>query len=291
MSLAQDDEREAALAGDVSLLLGECVGECFGTFVLMTLGCGVGCTAALARVPYSLGQVGVAWGMAVTLAISVSARFSEAHLNPAVTLALYLRRAIGHRRALAYVLAQLAGALGASLLLCLAYLPQLRAAGGLLPFQLGPTALVASPWALFAHEAWGSGLLVLLVFSIADGPLKPPLVGVAVAALISVVGPLSGAGFNPARDLGPRIGAALLRATLVPELAGGRFDACAPFVLGPLAGGALAAVATSWLDRLRGRIDAAKAAAAARSMRAQDVAGATAIDVEPGAHLASAVYD
>jgi glycerol uptake facilitator protein len=260
MSLPPDDEREAAVAqGDVSLLLNECVGECFGTFVLMTLGCGVGCTAGLAGVPYSLGQVAVVWGMAVTLAISVASRFSEAHLNPAVTLALYLRRAIGPRRALSFVVAQLVGSLVGSLVLCLAYLPQLSAAGGLLPFQLGPTALATSPWMLFAHEAWGSGLLLLLVFSIADGPFKPPLVGAAVATLISVVGPLSGAGFNPARDLGPRISAALLRATLVPKLAGGCFDACVPFILGPLVGGALAAAAASWLDRLRRRTAAAKA--------------------------------
>jgi glycerol uptake facilitator protein len=258
------------------------VGECFGTFVLMTLGCGVGCTG-LAGVSYSSAQAAVVWGMAVTLAISVASRFSEAHLNPAVTFALYLRRAIGARRALLYVCAQLTGALLASIVLCMAYSPQLSAAGGLLPFQLGPTALATSPWMLFAHEAWGSTLLLLLIFSIADGPFKPPLVGVALAALISVEGPLSGAGLNPARDLGPRISAALLRATLAPELAGGRFDACVPFVFGPLAGGVLAAAAASWLDRLRRRIDAAKAMMHATG--AQDVTAST----EP-IHLAS-VYD
>mmetsp|Transcript_8207 Transcript_8207/g.12363 ORF Transcript_8207/g.12363 Transcript_8207/m.12363 type:complete len:93 (-) Transcript_8207:56-334(-) len=35
--------------------------------------------------------------------------------------------------------------------------------------------------------------------------LVPPLIGATVGALISVIAPLTQAGFNPARDFGPRI--------------------------------------------------------------------------------------
>lgn len=58
----------------------------------------------------------------------------------------------------------------------------------------------------------------------------PPLIGLCVAGLISVVAPISQAGFNPARDVGPRI---------VAWLAGWKqiaFSKCWVYVVGPLVG-------------------------------------------------------
>ena len=66
----------------------------------------------------------------------------------------------------------------------------------------------------FLAEAFGTGLLAFVIFSLTNpnnettsknSLLVPPLIGATVGALISVIAPLTQAGFNPARDFGPRI--------------------------------------------------------------------------------------
>lgn len=77
-------------------------------------------------------------------------------------------------------------------------------------------ALVSEP-AAFLAELLGTLILALMVFAVTDerNPLAPSgglaavMIGVTVAALISVIAPLTQACFNPARDFGPRLFAAL----------------------------------------------------------------------------------
>jgi len=67
--------------------------------------------------------------------------------------------------------------------------------------------------AAFCAEALGTLILALVVFAVTDarnhggpgGRLAPVFIGLSVAALISVVAPLTQACFNPARDFGPRL--------------------------------------------------------------------------------------
>jgi glycerol uptake facilitator protein len=70
-----------------------------------------------------------------------------------------------------------------------------------------------STWGAFAAEAIATGILALVVLGITDGRnrgspgghLSPLVAGLTVASLISVIGPLTQACLNPARDLGPRL--------------------------------------------------------------------------------------
>jgi glycerol uptake facilitator protein len=78
------------------------------------------------------------------------------------------------------------------------------------------TGLV-TPAAAFLAEFLGTLLLALVVFAVTDernrgkpaANLAPVFIGLTVAILISVLAPLTQAGFNPARDFGPRLFAAL----------------------------------------------------------------------------------
>ena len=61
-------------------------------------------------------------------------------------------------------------------------------------------------------EAIGTGVLSFVVFSLTnpkndsiDDKFIPLVIGLTVGALVSCIAPLTQAGFNPARDFGPRI--------------------------------------------------------------------------------------
>ena len=94
----------------------------------------------------------------------------------------------------------------------------------------------------FLAEAVGTGVLAFVIFALTNpknettngkgngGLLIPPLIGTTVGALIAVLAPLTQAGFNPARDFGPRI---------VAYLAGWKTVALQGwwvYVLGPIVG-------------------------------------------------------
>ena len=64
-----------------------------------------------------------------------------------------------------------------------------------------------------AIEAWGTAVLTFVIFALTDSRNKalvrkemvPFLIGFTVAVLISVYAPITQAGWNPARDFGPRL--------------------------------------------------------------------------------------
>jgi glycerol uptake facilitator protein len=104
-------------------------------------------------------------------------------------------------------------------------------------------ALVSEP-AAFATEVLGTLLLALVVFAVTDprnsaappGHLAPVFIGLAVAALISVIAPLTQACLNPARDFGPRLFAAMARwgAIALPGPRGAGFFTV--YILAPIIG-------------------------------------------------------
>jgi glycerol uptake facilitator protein len=74
-------------------------------------------------------------------------------------------------------------------------------------------AMLVSPKTAFAAELLGTLVLGFVVFAVTDprnpgrpmNQLAPVFIGLTVAALISIIGPLTQACFNPARDFGPRL--------------------------------------------------------------------------------------
>lgn len=241
----------------------ECLAEAFGTFVLVLLG-----TASVAMVVlFGTGVAGeivhggytnitIAWGLAVTFAVYLTARISGAHLNPAVTVALAAFRGFAWRKVLPYSVAQTVGGfLGAATTYCIyrpAFLrmdPALaKTAGVFATFPAFPEVPVAG---LFDQIA-GTSLLLLLIFAISDERNLPPaanlgpvLVGLTVVLIGMTFGGLHGYAINPARDFGPR---------LFTALAGfrnnGLTDGTNVFwvpIVGPLVGGLLGGLAYEFL--------------------------------------------
>ena len=99
--------------------------------------------------------------------------------------------------------------------------------------------------AAFGAEVIGTAILLLVIFCVTDerNETRPQLltaatIGLTVTLLISLLGPLTMACFNPARDLGPRIFSALAGWRTVPFTANG-FGWLTVYIIAPIVGGLL----------------------------------------------------
>lgn len=109
--------------------------------------------------------------------------------------------------------------------------------------QPGNSVTVSMPLAIMA-EAFGTFLLVLLIFSLTEGcnlgrshdNLTPIFIGLSVASIIFLLAPLTQAGLNPARDFGPRLVSLLFGwgQAAFPDNTGGFFLV---YILAPIIGG------------------------------------------------------
>ncbi|MEX2229091.1 MAG: MIP/aquaporin family protein [Dehalococcoidia bacterium] len=213
--------------------------ELVGTFLLVLFGTGVVAAAVLTGAQSGLWQVAVVWGFGVTLAIYATAAVSGAHLNPAVTLAMALWRSdeFPRARVLPYWVAQLAGGVLAGLVVLVTFGPFIERfelerglerggpgseASAMVFGEYFPNPAIfgtddaaydlVSPLAAAGVEALGTGILVFMIFALVDRRnaarpawLAPFFIGFTVAVLISLFAPITQAGWNPARDFGPRI--------------------------------------------------------------------------------------
>jgi MIP family channel proteins len=197
----------------------QALAEFIGTFGLVFAGAGA--VVINAETGGAVTHVGIAltFGLIVMAMIYATGHVSGAHLNPAVTLAFAAARKFPLRSVPVYVIAQLAGALGASLAL-LAMFGNVAALGATLPRGGAAQSVFLQ---LF--------LTLLLMFVIMAVATDVRAVGQAAALAIGgtvgpealFAGPISGASMNPARSL-------------APALISGTWQTRWLYVVGPIAG-------------------------------------------------------
>jgi aquaporin NIP len=179
-----------------------CLAEAFATFALVFAGCGA--IVVDSERDGSLGAVGIAaaFGLVILVMVYALAHVSGAHINPAVSIAFTATRRFPARDTLAYVPAQLAGAVAGAAFLRLAW-------NGT-PAQLGATTPNGSIGAALAYELVLTGLLMFVIVSVATDTraagAAPAIAIGGTVALGSLVGAdVSGAAMNPARSFGPAL--------------------------------------------------------------------------------------
>lgn len=181
------------------------VAELVGTALFVFFGAG-SVVANAAGIP--LGPVGVALAHGVGMAVLVSATMavSGGHLNPAVSLSLWLAQKIDGRRLAYYIAAQLIGAVIGALLVKAFF-----SAGAVRVTSVG-TPQISGALSLFeaiAVEAVLTFFLVSAVFGTAVNPAAPNVggfgIGLAIFTCALVAGNLTGAAMNPARAFGPAL--------------------------------------------------------------------------------------
>jgi aquaporin Z len=221
--------------------------ELLGTFFLVLAAVGGGMVnARFGGDAVPSGARVVAPALTVTAVVLFMGTVSGAHLNPVVSVAFALRHDFPWRRVPAYVVAQFAGAVLATLLLW-ALLGRQGEAGLTLPGAGVPT-VTAMLW-----EAVLTTGLVSVILGTASGAQQiGPLAAIGVGSYIALAGlwgaPVSGASMNPARSLGP-------------ALVFGDWTSWWAYLAGPAVG---AVVAVGFAHVLRGRGGGSSGRAAAQ---------------------------
>ena len=187
--------------------------EVIGTAILVFIGAGsVPLTVLLTgNQPFGSAQlstISFCFAFAIFAAVYSVGHISGCHINPAVTIALAATRKVDWSTAAAYIGAQLVGAIVGAVLTLLVLIGNDPATLGLGSVSYNPATsgmLVA-----IVAEAIGTAILVFTVFGSAVDGRAPAgfagiIIGFIVYGIIILVGPITGAALNPARQVGPLV--------------------------------------------------------------------------------------
>jgi glycerol uptake facilitator protein len=196
----------------------------------------------------------MAWGLSVFIAVFITAQFSGAHLNPAVTVGLAFAGKFSWSLVPTYIIAQFLGAIFGSWLAYIIYIDHYRLTSDEQTvrgsFCTGPA--IRNYKNNFFSELVGTFVLVFAIFFIVEpnieidgdvvnfglGALDALPVGIVVWVIGMTLGGTTGFAINPARDFGPRLMYSLLpRKNKQPDWGYSWIP-----VFGPLVGATLAAL-------------------------------------------------
>ena len=203
--------------------------EMIGTMVLVLMGCGTAVSLNCGVDTASVVGTAMAFGLAVVGMAYAIGGVSGCHINPAITLGVWLSKRMGGKDALMYMLFQVIGAfIGAGILMALA--PE---------SGLGANAVQSgiTTGAALTAEIVFTFVFVLVVLGATDaekgaGNLAGLAIGLTLILVHLVCIHYTGTSVNPARSIGPAV------------LAGGQALADLwIFIVGPFVGAILAAAA------------------------------------------------
>ncbi len=218
--------------------------EAYGTFLLTLLGPGsiimmnyLTPFGQRGPSPAAMGFIGLAHGIAVLVAVYSLGHISGAQINPAVTIAQWATQRLNKSSVAPYIAAQLVGATAAAFVHLAIWSTNPTTYSSAQDVFLGNTVPNSTfgSFAALMVEVIATAILVFTVFGATDKRSSQSAAGVAIglvlAALIWVFGPISGASLNPARTIGPTIASAVFDM--------GPFNSLWIYILGPILGGLL----------------------------------------------------
>jgi aquaporin Z len=184
--------------------------ELLGTFVLVFVGCG---TVVLAGNTLDNTGVALAFGIAVMTMVYAIGHISGCHINPAISIAMYVRGKISSKDTVMYIIFQCIGAIIAAGVL-------LAIANSMSGYDIDVNGLGQNGWGEdYGNEVGTSGALLtevvltmiflLVIFGATSKEAPSGFAGIAIGfalAMIHLVSiPVTGTSVNPARSLGPAL--------------------------------------------------------------------------------------
>ena len=209
------------------------ISEFIGTFSLTFFACGVavliGCNT-----PAGIIATSLSFGLVIVAMAYSIGNISGCHINPAVTIAMFIDERIDKKDCIAYIISQILGALSGSLILalCLGSFKVLGANsyGNMLPNDTKVTILIA-----FIIEIILTFFFVTVILTVTKKKEHSNIAGIIIGltlVLIHLLGiPFTGTSVNPARSLAP----ALLQGNEA-------LNQVWVFILAPIIGGILASL-------------------------------------------------
>ncbi|GIP16070.1 aquaporin [Paenibacillus montaniterrae] len=214
--------------------------EFIGTLVLVLFGCGSAATAG-----GELGTLGIAFafGLSIVAMAYVIGPISGCHINPAVSLAMLMKRKLSGADFIGYVIAQVAGAIAGS-----AILYAIIVSAGLPTTGLGQNGFGAgygigiSATMAVVVEIILTFVFIYTILGVTSSESNAAVTGLVIGltlAFVHILGiGLTGTSVNPARSLGPAI-----------FVGGDALSQLWVFLIAPLVGSALAVAAFQLLNK------------------------------------------
>lgn len=215
--------------------ISEFVGTCFLTLIACGVAVIIGCDTAAGIVATSL-----AFGLVIVAMAYSIGNVSGCHINPAVSLGMYISGKMELKECLKYMISQFLGAIVGSLLLgvCVGSFERLGANGfgGVLP-----NGMVVTMWMAILVEVILTFIFVTTILGVTDKKENGHVTGIVIGltlVLVHLFGiSITGTSVNPARSLAPAL-----------FLGGEALKQVWVFILAPLLGGALSALVFRFLN-------------------------------------------
>ena len=224
---------------DTNKFLRACLGEFIALLFFVVLACGGAMTTLHSDTP-NIMEISASFGFAIMVIAQFIGPLSGAHVNCAVSFALWIGGRISGKRFVCYTLSQMAGAFAGGIILLIIFGTSYE----------GGTTFASNSWdpnvfnggQIFVAEAFGTAILIFNVFATIDHPVEgggalgvfPISMSVMVAHLFLV--PVDGCSINPTRSFGTYLIASMAGAT-------GEFHKQQyMFWFGPMFGAAVAAI-------------------------------------------------
>jgi len=217
------------------------VAELIGTFALVLVGCG---SAVIAGQYIGFLGISFAFGLTVLVMVYAIGSISGCHINPAITIAMFVAGKMKSKDAVAYIIVQCIGAIiaaGVILVIASGQADYSLAVNGL--GQNGYGALSPGGYSLvacFIAEIVLTGLFLFVIFGSTSKDAPKGFAGVSIGfslVLIHIIGiPITGTSVNPARSLGPAI-----------FVGGETLSQLWLFWIAPIIGGILAAIVWKYI--------------------------------------------
>ncbi|MBQ9742458.1 MAG: aquaporin [Ruminococcus sp.] len=210
------------------------IAEFIGTFVLVLFACGTAAALGCAKDAFNASYImtALAFGLVIVGMAYCVGNVSGCHINPAVSIAMLIDGRMDIRDFIGYLVAQFAGAIaGAATLIPLLGADCGFGANSLFDGKVGVSLLV---------EIILTFVFVFVILGVTSKPEFSSVAGLVIGFTLTLVHIFgiyfTGTSVNPARSFGPAL------------FAGGDALSCVwVFIVGPLVGGALAALVFRFL--------------------------------------------